>query len=232
MKKEKKAPLSPSEEALRIQQQMLAREVDEELQQERINAFWKKYGVFFVAAAVLAVLGTAAHELYKTYRHKVSLAESDQFEIAVIAAQTGDTQTALTELEDLAQTGKTGYRHLALLKQAGIYLNNNRPADAAAALKTVADDTTAPDFLRKSALLALIGHSSFAENTAETEKTLRGLLNPSDSFYAPAAELYAAFLVDQNKKDEAVAVLKQALESPEVSVTAKEKLSALLSAVE
>ena len=61
-----KNKLTPEEEMERLQQEMLNREVDEDLQKERLANLWKKYGFLIYLSAILLVAGTAGFEGYKS----------------------------------------------------------------------------------------------------------------------------------------------------------------------
>lgn len=43
----------------------IIREIDEELRSDAMRNFWKNFGPWIIALAVLAVVGTAGYEAYK-----------------------------------------------------------------------------------------------------------------------------------------------------------------------
>ena len=64
----------------KCQERAFELEVDEDLQQERLNKFWKKYSWLVYTAVVLILATTAGVQFYQSWRTKLRLAESDIFE--------------------------------------------------------------------------------------------------------------------------------------------------------
>ena len=117
--------LTPQDELLKIRQEMLAKEVDAELKNDQIKAFWKKYRFLLIGLAALAIVIAIGFELYQSWWTKTRLSESDQFETAAVLSYQGQYDTALKNLTDLSENGKTDYRYLADLKRAAILIQKN-----------------------------------------------------------------------------------------------------------
>lgn len=229
MKKKKQNPVDEME---LLRQAALAREVDEEIQREKMRALWQKYRfavIGFVAGVLLVTIGT---ELYHSWREKVSLRESDAFENATILAYTGESDKALPILEDLAQNGKTGYAPLAKLKLVGVYIAQNKMDTALNTLKDLIGGTDVPAPIRSVATITYVGHAFEQEKPADLLAMLKPLLNSNSAFTASAAELSAALYLKENNVQEAINVLKLALNNPEASQVVKQRLTELLSVIE
>lgn len=215
----------------KLQQDMLIREVQEEMQREKMAALWKKYRfavIGFIAGVLLVTIG---NELYHSWREKVSLAESNAFENATILAYTGDPEQAVAILEKLANEGHTGYASLANMKMAGVYFAQNNQAKALAALEKVMH-SDAPEGLRAAATLAYVGHTFETENPAKLQDLLKPLLSGKSAFAGSAAELSAALYLKEGNESAAVAVLKEAQKNELTSPLVKERLTELLSVIE
>lgn len=222
---------NPIDEMERLQQAALAREVDEELQREKMRALWKKYRfvVFgFVAGILLLTIG---HEVYYSWREKVRLHESDVFENAAVYAFTGESDKAISSLEQLAKTGKTGYADLATLKLAGIYLSQNNQDQAMAYLKTAMTDSKSEQ-LRNIATLTYVGHMIGQEDAKSLQALLQPLLLPTSAFAGSAAELSAALYLQNNDKENAIRVLKEGIQNQNTAEVVKTRLNQVLSALE
>ena len=219
------------EELEQIQQAILEREVEEELQKERLLNFWKKYRLLIIGGVIAVILSTAGTELYHSWKSKIRTAESNLFESAVLKSVTGEAKQAKAELDTLSSTAKTNYKQLATLRSAGINLQNNEKEEALQKIKAVMDDTSAPDALKSVALLSYVGHQSNKENADALISLLEPLLNPQSEFFHPATELKVSLLLKQNKKDDAKKTLQNALLNPHLTPVVTERLNALLSAI-
>lgn len=229
MKKKKQNPVDEME---KLRQEALAREVDEEVQREKMRALWQKYRFAVIGFVVGVLLVTIGTEIYHSWREKVSLRESDAFENATILAYTGETDKAMGILEELATTGKTGYAPLAKLKLVGVYMAQNKMDQALNSLKALANDTDVPTPIRSVATITYVGHAFDQEKPADLQAMLKPLLGSNSAFAASAAELSAALYLKEGNTQEAVNVLNQALNNPEASQVVKQRLTQLLSVIE
>lgn len=221
----------PPDELVKLQQEMLAREVDEEVKRESMRKMWAKYRWLVVAVVAGAVLGTIGFELYGTWRTKTSLTESDQFESAVISAFTGKQDEALTTLSALAADGSTGYKYLATLKSASILMNKGDKDTAYNLLTQLMNDTSAPREIRDTARLSLVGNQVDSADPAALQSLLKPVLVESNAFYGSAVELSAVLYLKQGQKDNAAALLKQASANTRIPENIRARLAELLSAV-
>ena len=224
--------LTPQDELIKIRQEMLAKEVDAELKNDQIKAFWKKYRFLFIGLACAAVIFVIAFELYQSWRMKTRIAESDQFEQAAVLSYQGKYDDALRELSALSKNAKTGYRYLADLKRSSILIQQQKNEEAFKLLMQLVGNKKVPDELRSVARLSLVGHQIDSKTPEEIQLLLQPLLNESNPFYGSAAELMAISYLKQNNQKAAKNILNQALQSTSVPLNVKQRLSELLSLVE
>ncbi len=221
------------DDACKIQQRIFEREVDEELQQERLQQLWQKYKWLVIGGIIVVLGGTIGYELYRSWWHKTRLAESDMYEAAVLNAHTGKADAAIDGLTDLGETGKTGYQYLAQMETAGILLAANREADALPILADLMANDSAPAPLRASATLAYVGHQLETGDAAELQALLKPLLTAqSGAFAGLAAELSAVLFIRQGQPKEAALVIEQALGDENIPLPTRERLTHLLSEVQ
>jgi len=224
--------LTPQDELLKIRQEMLAKEVDAELKNDQIKAFWKKYRFLLIGLAALAIVIAIGFELYQSWWTKTRLSESDQFETAAVLSYQGQYDTALKNLTDLSENGKTDYRYLADLKRAAILIQKNENETAFNLLNALISNKNAPEEFKSIAQLSLVGHQIDIQKPEDIQIQLQPLLNESNPFYGSAAELMAIIYLKQNNQDAAKNILNQALQSTSVPLNVKQRLSELLSVIE
>lgn len=224
---------TPADEAEQIQQAILMREVEEEMQKERLLNFWKKYRFFLIGAVVGIIAVTSGNEIYHSWYEKTRLSESDKFEQAAVLNYTGNSADAAAIYLNLAQTAKTGYAELSLLRLADISFENGDLGTGLNYLRKVIDDSDASPELRNVARISYVGYQS---ETADSEKLLADLApvlkNQKSALYPTAVELKAVILYHAGKKEEAKKVVEDALQSVDLQNGATERLQALLSVID
>lgn len=218
-----------ADEAAKIQQRIFEREVDEELRQEQLINWWKKYGIFVIAGAVCIVLGTICLEWYRSWQSKVQMAESDRYENAMVLGAKGDMEGALAELKQLAQNGRTGYQYLARMEQAALLIEANRAEEGLAILKEVSVDKAVPMPLRKAATIAYVGNRLGSGDAQELEQMIAPLAaDKTDAFYGQAVELQAMLNILSGQQEQATSLLKAALLTEKLTPQIRERLTQLL----
>ena len=220
------------DEVEKIQQAILEREVEEELQKERLMNFWKKYRAVIIGGIVLIIGVTVGNEIYRSWLTKTRLAESDQFEQAVLLNYTGNEEQSMAIYQNLADSAKTGYKYLAQMRLAQNALSHNDMQQAGLILKNLMNDSGAPIELRNVARLSFIGNQIDTLPTAELQQELQPLLNSSNAFYGSAVELQAILLMKEKKLSEAKEVLTKAIGLPTLANDEKDRLKELLSIIQ
>lgn len=214
-----------ADEGCQIQQRIFEREVDEELRQERLIKWWMKYRFVVIGGVVGVILGTIASEWYEAWQQKISLAESDRYENAVIFGVQGESEKALAELNLLAQDGKTGYRYISKIAAAGILLDGDKKAEGYDMLLDLAYDEQAPKALRDMALVSYVGHRSDNGNTVELQQMLKPILAETTSpFYGMAVEQAVLMHLLSGEQEQAVALLEKALAVQTLGPQLRERL--------
>jgi hypothetical protein len=103
-------------------------EVDEEVRREQLKKLWDRYGLYFVALAVLLVLGIAGWRAYDWYQSKKAAESGAAFEAAVVLADEGKQQEAQAAFDKLRTEGTPGYRTLARFREAAALGERDRDA--------------------------------------------------------------------------------------------------------
>ena len=159
---------------------LFIREVDEELRQDKLKTLWRRYGLIIIGGATAIILTVAGVVGYDHWRTSQASASGDRFLTALNAAESGDTETAIAELDALAEDGFGSYPLLARLRMANETAKTD-PAAAIAAYDAIAADTSAQaplrDLARVRAAYLLVDHGAQAD-VAERAEPLTGASNP------------------------------------------------------
>lgn len=224
---------TPADEAEQIQQAILMREVEEEIQKERLLNFWKKYKFFLIGAVVGVIAATSGNEIYHSWYEKTRLAESDQFEQAAVLNYTGNSADAATIYLHLAQSAKTGYAELSLMRLAEIAFENGDLDGGLKYLRQLIDDSSASTQLRNVARLTYVGYQSETADSQKLIQELKPILSDSKSaLYPTAVELKAAILYHAGQKEDAKKTITDTIKGVDLSDEATERLQALLSVID
>src|SRR5690606_21253779 len=86
---------------------------------EKMVKAWKKHGKHIIGAAIAIVLATAASVAWQNYQHAQNEKAAQIFLTASEQLGQGETEQAVTQLEDLSQSGPVGYQVLASMRLAG-----------------------------------------------------------------------------------------------------------------
>ena len=174
------------------------REVNEEMQRDRLLSLWRRYGVLVIALAVLAVVGTAGWVGWQAWRDHRLEADAARFNIAETALSAGKAEAAAGQFAAIAGDGGA-QGALARLREADARFAAHDRAGALAALHRLAANANAPPLLKGLAAVLAAQH----ELATGAPAALRAALEPQAVAGAPwqflARELLA--LVDLRTGD-------------------------------
>ena len=125
------------------------REVDDALQQEKIQYLWHTYRWPIIAAVVLLVAVTAGWQGWKAYRHHQTLSLAEQY---YTWSQLDSEDARAKALPELLHESRAGYRALAVFEQAREAARTD-PKAADRAYGQVYNDSAQPQWLREVARL-------------------------------------------------------------------------------
>jgi hypothetical protein len=114
------------------------REVEEEVRQERLQKWWKKYGNYVVAGVSILVIGVAGWKLWERYDLQQRMKASGQLESAAAMSAAGQADLAAQAYAQIAKKAPSGYALVAQLSQADELLASGRTNDAVALYMKIA----------------------------------------------------------------------------------------------
>jgi hypothetical protein len=165
-------------------------EVDEEVRREQLKKLWDRYGVYFIALAVLIVAGVAGWRGYDFWQSKKAAEFGAQFNAAAILSEQGKHDEAEKAFARIASDGTSGYRVLARMREAA-ELAERDPKAAVAAYDDLAASAATGQPLQD--LAALRAGMILVDSAPLTEMTrrLEPLAGAGAPFRHSARELLA-----------------------------------------
>lgn len=139
---------------------LIFREVDEDVRRERYETMWKRYGAYAIGATVLIVAVVAGVVFWQDYQRGERGEAGAAFEAALDRLDAGQAVEAAAAFDQIAASGPGGYRALAGMQAAAARAAAGNGTEALAAYdRLIADGDLRAlhrDVVRlKAALLAL-----------------------------------------------------------------------------
>jgi hypothetical protein len=197
------------------------REVDEALREDQMKSAFKRWGLP-AGIAVVAGLGALGGGLWWHHHKQV---EAEERGIAITQAidqiEGGRVDLATASLDTIAKSDAAGSAALARLIQAGIALQQSKPADAVKLYDAVSGDAAAPQPLRDLATVRGVAAGFDSMGPDKALERLKPLAVPGNPWFGPAGELAALAYLKLNKPDQAGALLREIAKDKDTPDTLK-----------
>lgn len=207
------------------------REVDEELQQERLAVLWRRYGSLVVVAAVLIVVGTAGYVGWDAWTANQRASESRSFAAAENLATSGNHQEAVEAFLALADNAGAGMSTLARMHAAAAAAEGGQNGEAVAILESVATDENADPMLRDAALLAKVTREFEQASPSTIVAELEPLTESGSAWRLLARELTALALVRDGDVPQAREILTSIKDDAAATTGQRERADELFRAL-
>jgi hypothetical protein len=211
-------------------------EVEEELREERMQAFLKKHGVLLFAAAILVIGAVAGWKAWAWYQERQDLDAANRYLSAasktVAAGVAGpDRAAAIAAFQAMDVNAPDGYRVLARLREAALRAEAGDLPGASKLWDLVAADSSADPLLRDLANFTWCLHHADSADAAMLEGRLRPLAAPGKAWRALAQEQLALLDLRQGHTEAAKTELKKLVEDTTAPNGVRGRAGALLDRV-
>ncbi|MGE3623839.1 MAG: tetratricopeptide repeat protein [Bdellovibrionales bacterium] len=175
-------------------------EIEADLERQRVEALWKRYGGWVVAAAVLVIVATAAYTGWHSWR-----AEREQKATSALIGILGNDVADSKKIEDLESfasenRGETA-AVFARLHAAEISADSGDLAKAIGIYNEIAGNAKADPAIRQLADLYAVKAQLDTGNPAELQQRLRPLLADNAPWRHTAKELSAFLALKKGDKE-------------------------------
>lgn len=199
------------------------REVDEELRRDQLVGFWRRWGMWLVAAIVIALAAFGGWLYWQNRSEAAAGAQGEQLADAYQALGQDQTAKAQPILATLAGSGRDGYRALALQTQADILLQKKDMKGAAAKFAAIANDTSLSKPFRD---LALIRQTAAEYDQLKPQvviERLRPLAVKGNPWFGTAGEMVAIAHLRMGRRDLAGQLLGQIANDNDVPASIRQR---------
>ena len=208
-------------------------EVEEELREERMHEFLKKYGGLLFAAALLLIGAVAGWKAWGWYEQRRDADAATHY----LAAPSGTDLSgpnrllAIATFESIAASAPEGYRVLARLREAALRAGPGDLDGASAVWDQVATDGSADPLLRDLASLTWCLYHVDKGDPALLEGRLKPLAAPGNAWRSLAAEQLALLALRQGHTEAAKTQFRKLVEDTTAPSGVRSRASALLDRV-
>ncbi len=180
----------------------LFEEVEEELRSDRNLSLVRRVAPWVTGVLALFLFGYLAFWGYSAWQDRNLAAGALAYQKGVDALSTGDTKTALDSFAAASKAGAPGYKALALMQQANLKVELNRPDEAAKLFDQAADaapNQIVGDLARLKAAQALLDTAPLPQLTTR----LTPLMDPKRPYAVFARETLAMAMLMAGKTADA-----------------------------
>ena len=180
-----------NEKELQLQEDVLFKEVDEELRQDKLSKLWQEYGKFAMAGAVALVIGVAGFKGWQAYDVSSRNAEGERFANAQAAAESQQLETAFKAFDAIEADGWAGYPLLARFQKARMLVRQGDSGGAVAVYRGLSEDDSIDPIYRNLALIlgAIQELNTTGADLAGLEARLKPLMDGASSWRFSATEI-------------------------------------------
>ncbi|HFC04622.1 MAG TPA: tetratricopeptide repeat protein [Rhizobiales bacterium] len=173
-----------------MSEELLFREVDEEVRRDEIENIWKKYGSWILALCLGIVLAVGGLKGWQYWQKQQAEAGGAAYFEAVKLANDGKTAEAEKAFAKLAEN-HAGYGIFGRFKEAALLLKDKKTKDAVAVYDAIAADNSVPAFLQELSLMKAAYALADTATVAEIEARVSRFDNATSPWRSSARELIA-----------------------------------------
>ncbi len=193
-------------------------EVQQDLQEEKLRAFWKRYKNYIIGFVSLCLLSTLGYVVWQHYVDKRNIRQSDSFYLGIQTFRQGEIDKALKVFDDLSKESGQGFPKLARFKYAALNafyatregkISRQDPffMEALNTYLALSKDSSLDKNYREMALLSWAYLSTSVEEYEKISAGLEPILKNKRSAWRSLAQELAAFLKDARGEREGASLL-------------------------
>ena len=198
-------------------------EVSEELKQDQLIQFWKKYSKLIITFILLTIFSVVSYQVYITWNKKKIEAISEQFFQALEKLEDKNYSESQSLFLNNSQNYTSGYSILSLFGLAESNYQNGKIDEMILNYKTIYDDESIDIYYRDlSRILSVLKDDSSSFD--QQKLLLEPILKSPSILQALAAELQVLLFIKFDKIKEAKKALNDLLKRSDISFEQKNRL--------
>lgn len=207
------------------------REVDENLRRDQAEAIARRYGKWFIAAAVLLLAAVAGYLFWRNHQAEQAAAHSETFSAILNDVGQQKTANAPQRLDALASEGNGSMSSAARLTRAALAIETGDRATAIAQYRQVSEDSNAPQTYRDAAIIRQTQLEFDSLKPEDVIARLQPLALKESAWFGSAGEMTALAMVKANRRSEAAQLLSAVAAQQTVPVSLRGRAGELASSL-
>lgn len=208
---------------------ILFREINEELKQEKMRNFWKKYGILATVVVIAALTFAVSFESIKAWQNKKAQTWSDAYAYAYNLQIQGKYDESIAVFKDIEQQNGGIYRDIAQMQIANILLEQAKNDEALTVLTALVNNPDANANIQNMAVFKLASYKLDNAPREEVEALLNRLIIDNGSWVNVAKEMKAMLEIREGNLSQALEIYNDILNNNELSDTLKSRVQDMIS---
>lgn len=208
---------------------ILFQEINEELKQEKMRNFWKKYGILATVVVIAALTFAVSFESIKAWQNKKAQTWSDAYAYAYNLQIQGKYDESIAVFKDIEQQNGGIYRDIAQMQIANILLEQAKNDEALTVLTALVNNPDANASIQNMAVFKLASYKLDNAPREEVEALLNRLIIDNGSWVNVAKEMKAMLEIREGNLSQALEIYNDILNNNELSDTLKSRVQDMIS---
>ena len=170
---------------------ILFQEINEELKQEKMRNFWKKYGILATVVVIAALTFAVSFDSIKALQNKKAQTWADAYAYAYNLQIQGKYDESIAVFKDIEQQNGGIYRDIAQMQIANILLEQAKNDEALTVLTALVNNPDANASIQNMAVFKLASYKLDNAPREEVEALLNRLIIDNGSWVNVAKEMKA-----------------------------------------
>ncbi|MEO1206985.1 MAG: tetratricopeptide repeat protein [Pseudomonadota bacterium] len=208
----------------------LIREVKAELERERMQSLWQRYGTYIIGGVALIIASVAGYQYWQASTLAANQEAGAAYDKALTLVLDEKYDEALEGFRAVSESGSDGYSVLSQLQTAATLLDQDKPEEAASAFEKAANsggDALLTGFARLQLAALKLGTADFTE----TENRLNGLISDENPWRFNAREMLGLAQLRSGRTDEARQSFEALLGDRAVPPAMQQRIQVLLAQI-
>lgn len=201
------------------------REVKEELDRERLENLWKKYGALIVAVAAVVVVAVAGFQIWNSMAKRAAQQAGAQYQQALDYVLDNKLDEAASEFSELAKSGNGGYGALAQMQYAATLREQGKTEEAQKEFEALSKREGAEDLIRGFASLQAAALRLGTADFTEMKNRLNPLIKDGGPWRFNALELLGVAAMKADKAEEARTAFEKILAEANAPPAMRQRVS-------
>lgn len=208
---------------------ILFQEINEELKQEKMRNFWKKYGILATVVVIAALTFAVSFESIKAWQNKKAQTWSDAYAYAYNLQVQGKYDESIAVFKDIEQQNGGIYRDIAQMQIANVLLEQAKNDEALTVLTALVNNPDANASIQNMAVFKLASYKLDNAPREEVEALLNRLIDDNGSWVNVAKEMKAMLEIREGNLSQALEIYNDILNNNELSDALKSRVQDMIS---